>query len=260
MNDKQIDFEQFLMIQTNALTASKPDEFNKTFVHIARLALDWFELDRLTIFPNSMILLNNAKTMSVSRHGIPELNKQRFVKDDYQEYLSLLKSNSTCQFFDLKNIDNIKLDTIKELHHEGVIWHGIIHLHLFGQAWGALSFSRFNERSRKITELDTKRMKLVSDLWLCYWQHSTMTRSLNIKNDECREDRDKLLLLSKKQCSVLSLLAQGYTAKQCAEKLFLSSRTIESHKYRMLDLLQLDNHNELIQFALRNGLGFNTES
>ncbi|GAM76203.1 hypothetical protein JCM19241_501 [Vibrio ishigakensis] len=35
----------------------------------------------------------------------------------------------------------------------------------------------------------------------------------------------------------------------------LKPRTIESHKYRMLDLLDLENHTELVQFALRNGLG-----
>ena len=72
---------------------------------------------------------------------------------------------------------------------------------------------------------------------------------------QINNEDEKLLLLSTKQCSVLSLLAQGLTAKQCADKLFLSSRTIESHKYRMLDILNLDNHNELIQFALRNGFG-----
>ncbi|WP_133151722.1 response regulator transcription factor, partial [Vibrio splendidus] len=54
-------------------------------------------------------------------------------------------------------------------------------------------------------------------------------------------------------------LAQGYTAKQCAEILFLSPRTIESHKYRMLDILELDNHTELIQFALRNGFGIDNK-
>ena len=50
-------------------------------------------------------------------------------------------------------------------------------------------------------------------------------------------------------------LAQGYTAQQCADILFLSLRTLKSHKYRMLDLLKLDNHTELIQFMLRNGVG-----
>ncbi|MBM7035083.1 response regulator transcription factor [Vibrio sp. 188UL20-2] len=59
---------------------------------------------------------------------------------------------------------------------------------------------------------------------------------------------------------MLALLAQGNTAKQCAEKLFLSPRTIESHKYRMLDILELDNHTELVRFAMRNGLGLESQS
>jgi DNA-binding NarL/FixJ family response regulator len=78
---------------------------------------------------------------------------------------------------------------------------------------------------------------------------------LNQSENLWEDDSDKLLLLSKKQTKVLSLIAQGYTAKECADKLHLSPRTIESHKYRMLGLMNLNNHNELVQFALRNGLG-----
>lgn len=82
-----------------------------------------------------------------------------------------------------------------------------------------------------------------------------MVRNLKQDQPTNANESEKLLLLSPKQCSVLTLLAQGFTAKQCAEKLFLSPRTIESHKYRMIDILELENNTELVQFALRNGLG-----
>jgi len=72
-------------------------------------------------------------------------------------------------------------------------------------------------------------------------------------------ESEKIFKLTKKQRTVLTLLAQGNTAKQCADKLNLSSRTIESHKYRMLDILNLDKHSKLIQFALRNGLGISED-
>jgi DNA-binding CsgD family transcriptional regulator len=250
------DFESLLIEQSNILTSSKPQEFEDTFITLASQALEWFKLDRLTLFPNSMILLNDGKTISVSRSNVPDLDKNRFVKGNYKEYLSILKSKQPWQIFNPEALQNHKLDPIKELFEEGVKWHGIISLRLFGQTWGALAFSRFNTNEAELSERDIKRLKLLCDMWLCYWQHSMVTRSLQSNlTDIGSNEGEKLLLLSKKQCSVLSLLAQGLTAKQCADKLFLSPRTIESHKYRMLDLLNLDNHNDLIQFALRNGLG-----
>ena len=120
---------------------------------------------------------------------------------------------------------------------------------------GGLSFSRFHSNVEPLSDQDMKRLKLICDIWLCYWQHSTMARNLKQDQPTNANEGEKLLLLSPKQCSVLTLLAQGFTAKQCAEKLFLSPRTIESHKYRMIDILELENNTELIQFALRNGLG-----
>jgi DNA-binding CsgD family transcriptional regulator len=205
-----------------------------------------------------MILLNDGKTISVSRNSIPEVDKAKFVVGNYLDYLKLLRSKRPFQIFDCESLKTSKISPLRTLHSEGVRWHGIVRLELFGQTWGALAFARFSEDEPELTEQELKRLKLLCDTWLVYWQHSTMTRSLSHGSEELFDESEKLLRLSKKQCNVLSLLAQGFTAKQCAEKLFLSPRTIESHKYRMLDLLELETHTELIQFALRNGLGIET--
>ncbi|MCK6263466.1 LuxR C-terminal-related transcriptional regulator [Vibrio sp. ZSDE26] len=250
-----ISFEELVIQQSTTLITCQPRHFDATFREVAKQALAWFNIDRLTLYPNSMILLNDGKTVSVSRDGVPELDKQMFLPGNYQDYMKLLRSKSPWHSFTADEMVNHKIDTLKILHSEGGRWHGIIRLELFGQNWGALSFSKFNSGITPLTDNEMTRLKLLCDIWLCYWQHSTMTRNLKQDQSDNANEGEKLLLLSKKQCSVLTLLAQGYTAKQCAEKLFLSPRTIESHKYRMLDLLELENHTELVQFALRNGLG-----
>ena len=248
-------FEHFLMSQAKRLTQCEPKKFEQTFIVLANEALEWFKLDRLTLFPNSMILLNDGKTISVSGKKIPDLNKHRFIQGNYKDYLKLLRSKKQWQSFSTDELKNHHIAPLNVLYEEGVMWHGIIKLELFGQTWGALALARFNPSLPDLTEDEINRIKLLCDIWLCYWQHSTVTRNLRQDINLNEDEGEKLLLLTKKQCSVLTLLAQGYTAKQCAEKLFLSSRTIESHKYRMLDLLNFDNHTELVQFALRNGLG-----
>ncbi|MEZ8345921.1 response regulator transcription factor [Vibrio splendidus] len=252
-------FEDLLSHQTNTLTACQSKDFDSTFFLLAREALAWFKLDRLTLFPNSMILLDTGKSISVSQTDTPALEMERFLKGNYLDYLKLLRSKECWQLFPEETLKNHKLDPLRVLYEEGAHWHGIVSLSLFGQQWGAIGFSRFSRYDKPIEEADMKRIKLLSDIWLCFWQHSKMTRSVTSDETNNINESEKLLLLTKRQCAVLTQLAQGYTAKQCAEILFLSPRTIESHKYRMLDILELDNHTELIQFALRNGFGIDNK-
>lgn len=250
-------FEQFLIAQSQRLTRSEPEKIIDALIELMSEALQWFDLDRFTLFPNSMILLNDGKTVSVSRSGIPDLDMQRFLKGNYTKYLEILRAKNAVQLYEAKTMAVHPVDPIQELYKEGVRWHGIIKLSLFGQTWGALAFSSFSEQPIKMDEQQLQRLKLVCDVWLCFWQHANVTCNLSQGKSNATSEADKLLLLTPKQCTILSLLATGLTAKQVAEKLFLSPRTIESHKYRMLNLLEFDNHTELVQFALRNGLTIN---
>jgi DNA-binding NarL/FixJ family response regulator len=58
-----------------------------------------------------------------------------------------------------------------------------------------------------------------------------------------------------RQRDVLSRLARGLTAKEIAAELHLSPRTVESHKYQLMDRLEIKTTAELIQYALRHGMG-----
>ncbi|MCL1052019.1 response regulator transcription factor [Shewanella abyssi] len=60
--------------------------------------------------------------------------------------------------------------------------------------------------------------------------------------------------LSARQLSVLRLLVQGKSAKQVADELFISPRTVEFHKYSIMKLIDAKTSAELIQYALSHGL------
>jgi len=60
--------------------------------------------------------------------------------------------------------------------------------------------------------------------------------------------------LSPRQREVLQLLAEGKSAKEIAAVLNISTRTVEFHKYRMMDQLKIGTSAELIQYALKYGL------
>ncbi len=68
------------------------------------------------------------------------------------------------------------------------------------------------------------------------------------------QDADPLAALTSRQREILQLLAEGKTAKEIAAGLSLSARTVEFHKYTLMDALGMDNSAELIRFAIKHGL------
>jgi DNA-binding NarL/FixJ family response regulator len=66
--------------------------------------------------------------------------------------------------------------------------------------------------------------------------------------------RDELTRLTHRQREVLQLLSEGRSAKEIAAILKISPRTVEFHKYRMMDDLGVSSGAELVQYAIRHGL------
>jgi DNA-binding NarL/FixJ family response regulator len=60
--------------------------------------------------------------------------------------------------------------------------------------------------------------------------------------------------LSPRQREVLKLLARGKSAKEVAALLGISPRTAEFHKYRIMDILNVNTSAELVAYALRHEL------
>jgi len=65
---------------------------------------------------------------------------------------------------------------------------------------------------------------------------------------------DPIGCLTPRQREVLQLLAEGRSAKQIATSLSISVRTVEFHKYQMMETLGLRTNAELIHCAIKNGL------
>ncbi len=72
-----------------------------------------------------------------------------------------------------------------------------------------------------------------------------------------REDRYKTNLvesLSKREMEVLNLVLKEFNNKEIAEKLFISNRTVETHKYNLLQKTNSRNIAGLFRFAVQNDL------
>ena len=65
---------------------------------------------------------------------------------------------------------------------------------------------------------------------------------------------DPVAFLTPRQREVIQLLAEGRSAKEAASILGISARTVEFHKYQMMETLSLHTNAELIHFAIKHGL------
>lgn len=60
--------------------------------------------------------------------------------------------------------------------------------------------------------------------------------------------------LSAREREVLQLLAEGHNSEQIAAKLYISIKTVSTHRRHIMEKLNLNNLADLIKFALREGL------
>ena len=65
---------------------------------------------------------------------------------------------------------------------------------------------------------------------------------------------DPVASLTTRQREILQLFAEGRSAKEIASTLAISARTVEFHKYQMMETLGLHNSTELTHFAIKHGI------
>ncbi|NVK65607.1 MAG: response regulator transcription factor [Flavobacteriales bacterium] len=59
--------------------------------------------------------------------------------------------------------------------------------------------------------------------------------------------------LTPREVEVLKLIAEEYSNQEIAETLYISSRTVDTHRRNLLEKLQLKNTAGLVKFAIQNG-------
>lgn len=74
------------------------------------------------------------------------------------------------------------------------------------------------------------------------------------RKDPHEEARERFGRLTDRERDVLRLTAQGYSAPEIGERLFISPKTVDTYKQRINEKLGLSHRAHYVQFALRLGL------
>jgi DNA-binding NarL/FixJ family response regulator len=77
---------------------------------------------------------------------------------------------------------------------------------------------------------------------------------LQAMKGEPDEAGNGVVALTPRQREILQLLTEGRSAKEIGATLAVSARTVEFHKYQMMEKLNLHTNAELVHFALKHGI------
>ena len=67
-----------------------------------------------------------------------------------------------------------------------------------------------------------------------------------------KKEEEKIIYLTRREKEIITLFALGMSNKEIADKLFISIRTVESHKNNIMNKLELKSTDDLVKFALKN--------
>lgn len=90
------------------------------------------------------------------------------------------------------------------------------------------------------------------DLYISEEISRTLLRDFADQSDS--NDTSNFNSLTSREVQIIQLLADGYSTREIAEKLFISAKTVERHKTNILKKLNVRNTPHLVKMALQSGV------
>lgn len=82
---------------------------------------------------------------------------------------------------------------------------------------------------------------------------SELMKESFLSNSKDLNNHDHPQITDREQ-EILQLIVDGLTSKQIAERLFISPRTVDTHRANLMDKLALNNIADLVRYAIQNDL------
>ncbi len=108
---------------------------------------------------------------------------------------------------------------------------------------------------------DTTRDELVEAIYTLRNGYDFFSNSITmllldkyIKKLKTDDDRPDIRSLSLREIEIMKMWGNSFTNKEIADKLFLSVRTVETHKNHIMQKLNLKTSVDLVKFAIRNNI------
>ncbi|MFK5883968.1 MAG: response regulator transcription factor [Candidatus Izemoplasma sp.] len=103
---------------------------------------------------------------------------------------------------------------------------------------------------------DSNREKLIEAIKTVYQKEKYYSNEVSLKLIKLLLNKEKTLnsSLSTREIQVIKSISKGHTNKEIGKELYISDRTVESHRRNIIKKLNLKNTVELVRHALKEGI------
>jgi two-component system response regulator NreC len=143
----------------------------------------------------------------------------------------------------LKDFQNVRV-VILSMHKEGGLIKNLIAIGAHGFLLKNTDQAQLIEAIRKVASGD----KYFSPDVTMSLLNKTTTNTSTVDGIEL------LSQLTERETEILKLIAEGFSNKEIGEKLFISHRTVDTHRTNLMKKLDVSNIAGLIKFAIQNGI------
>lgn len=84
--------------------------------------------------------------------------------------------------------------------------------------------------------------------------YSEEVTSVLLEKRDSRDENGILSELTEREIQIIKLIAEGLSNKEIGEQLFISHRTVDTHRTNLMNKLDLHNVAGIVKFAITNGL------
>jgi two-component system response regulator NreC len=78
--------------------------------------------------------------------------------------------------------------------------------------------------------------------------------SVLLQTDQVKSNGKLLADLTDREIEIIKLVSEGFSNKQIGEKLFISHRTVDTHRTNLMNKIEVHNVAGIVKFAIAHGL------
>jgi DNA-binding NarL/FixJ family response regulator len=212
---------------------------------------------KLILVDDHQLVRTGIANLLAGEHGFEIIGEAADAKDLF-DLLKKTQPDITVLDIALPGMSGIEIT--KKLHND---FPGIRILILSMHTSEEFIFNAINSGARGYLPKNTSRKELIEAIYAIHRGEEFFAESISnvilksyikkAKSDSPEEENNESLL-SKREIEVLKLFAEGMTNQEIADKLFISIRTVESHKNHIMARLELKTTVDLVKFAIRNNI------
>jgi DNA-binding NarL/FixJ family response regulator len=116
---------------------------------------------------------------------------------------------------------------------------------------GAAGYLMKNVADREL--VDAVRMVASGDMYVRGSAARLLAKGIT-KKDPAQAERERYGKLTERERTVLRMVAEGYSAPEIGQKLFISPKTVDTYKQRINEKLGLSHRADYVKLALKLGL------